>query len=101
MIKVEYIISKIGLTQISIHKYKNSIYNLNHILLLYLTSFSIFVVSTETPAPRTGVIAQDVAKVLPDAVYTSGRGQNPFILKVAFLYFYCEVLMLLVKRTEY
>ena len=34
------------------------------------------------PTARTGVIAQDVAKVLPDAVYTSGKSQNPFISEV-------------------
>ena len=45
----------------------------------------MFSVSSATPTPRTGVIAQDVAKVLPDAVFTSGSGQNPFMLEVIFL----------------
>ena len=45
----------------------------------------MFVVSLAAPTSRTGVIAQDVAKVLPDAVFTSGSGQNPFMLEVMFL----------------
>merc|ERR1712020_166297 len=37
--------------------------------------------SSDMPTERTGVIAQDVAKILPDAVYTSRKGQNPFVLE--------------------
>ena len=38
------------------------------------------------PTARTGVIAQDVAKVLPDAVYTSKKSQNPFISEVTSIF---------------